>query len=323
MKTPSSEYSREDLHPESEYSSAFTQFLDTLSSIITESIHVLDVQHGRFCYICPNDLILCGFSTKDALKDRDGFLKKIVYPTDYTLCMEMRKAILQYLKTSKGKRDEIDHFSCTLRLRRKYTSLDNPLSQMIFLRIKPYRENGEWRYLICTAGSSTSKEAGRLYMFHTNGSVYDAYNFNSGHWKQNIIEPLTECEKAVLILAGQGYTINEIAGNLCKGYYTVCNQIKLIYSKLKVNTMQEAIDLSNHYHMIYAEVQDVKLQSAETADKKNRSSLADESFQRIQQYLDDGKSIRQTARQEGIAEGTVRYWIKQGKLKKQTLARVK
>jgi hypothetical protein len=46
-------------------------------------------------------------------------------------------------------------------LQRKYAS-ELPLPQMIFLRIKPCREEGELRYLICTAGNSTAKEAGNL-----------------------------------------------------------------------------------------------------------------------------------------------------------------
>ncbi|WP_160034749.1 helix-turn-helix transcriptional regulator [Parabacteroides chinchillae] len=39
----------------------------------------------------------------------------------------------------------------------------------------------------------------------------------------------------------QGKNTVEIASDLCKGQYTVRNQIKSLFSKLKVHSMQEAI----------------------------------------------------------------------------------
>lgn len=318
FQTPFPGNSQEDPDASSEYTSGFAGFLDKLSSIIPESIHVLDIRHRRFCYISPNDLVLCGYSTKDALKDRDGFLQEIVYPADYTLWTEMHTAILQYLKNEEEKQEEIDCFSCTYRLQRRHTFLANPLPQMIFLRIKPDWKDGELCYLIYTAGISTIKEAGNLRMYHKNGSIYKVYDFKSKRWKQNTIEPLTEYEKVILILAGQGYTIVEIARILCKGYNTVCNWRKQIYSKFKVHTIQEAVELAYHHGRIYTIEQErqERLQPAEMSAPPPQSSLTKDRIQRIQQYLYEGKSIRQAAKQEGLAEGTVRYWIKREKLKK-------
>ncbi|MDR2970047.1 MAG: helix-turn-helix transcriptional regulator [Tannerellaceae bacterium] len=293
-----------------------SRFLDKIASIAEVSIQIFDVRHRRFCYISPNDFILCGSSPEDAVEDRESFLKKTVYPADYTRRIEMHEAILTYLKNAKEKKDKIDYFSCTFRLQRKYASFENPLPQMIFLRIKPCREEGELRYLICTAGNSTAKEAGNLRLFHTGELTYEAYDFNTGRWKQNTIEPLTEYEKAILMLAGQGYGIKEMAAILGRGDNTVHNQLTRIYSKLKVHSMQEAIELANHHHMIYAMIRDVKPRQVETSGKKNRASLTDDDLQRIQQYLDDGKSIRKAARLEGATEGAIRYWIRQGKLEK-------
>jgi len=46
------------------------------------------------------------------------------------------------------------------------------------------------------------------------------------------------------------------------------------------------------------------------------SKLFPSVLERIQSELDKGKSVYSIAKQEGVSEGSIRYWIKQGELKK-------
>jgi len=46
------------------------------------------------------------------------------------------------------------------------------------------------------------------------------------------------------------------------------------------------------------------------------SKLFPEVLARIQSELDKGKSAYSIAKKEGISEGSIRYWIKKGQLKK-------
>jgi len=46
------------------------------------------------------------------------------------------------------------------------------------------------------------------------------------------------------------------------------------------------------------------------------SKLFPSVLERIQSEMDKGKSVSSIAKKEGISEGSIRYWIKQGKLKK-------
>jgi len=48
----------------------------------------------------------------------------------------------------------------------------------------------------------------------------------------------------------------------------------------------------------------------------NAHKILGERKERIQKKLDEGKSISRIAREEGIAEGGIRYHLKQGGLKK-------
>jgi DNA-binding CsgD family transcriptional regulator len=258
--------------------STLIRHFDIFSSITTESVYVLDILQKRFCYVKPDDFFLCGYPAKDALKEGVEFYPKIVYPEDLPLWMAMYKAVLQYLKKFKEKRDEIDCFSCTFRLQRKYSFISRPLPQMIYHRMTPLWENDELHYLICSVGSSTIKEAGNLCMHNKDGLRYEEYNLITKRWEDKKKVQLTERERAILILAGQGESPKEIANDLCKGHNTIRNQIKALFAKLKVHSMQEAIEFASYHRLIYPK-QDVGVQPIELPySKRSRVSVAEDMF---------------------------------------------
>jgi DNA-binding CsgD family transcriptional regulator len=291
------------------------RYFDVFSSIATESFYVLDVPRKQFCYVKPDDLFLCGFSAGEALREGYDFYSKIVYLEDLSLWTDMRKAVLRYIKNFEEKRDEIDYFSCTFRLQRKYSFRIHPLPQMIYHRMKPVWKDNESRYLICSVESSTAKEAGNLCMYSKDGLTYEEYSFRSKRWKRKTKEQLTERERAILMLAGQGKKSKEIASDLFKGQCTIRNQIKPLFSKLNVHSMREAIEFACRHRMIYP-MQNMEPQSIEAPCKRSRILITEDMSRRIQQYLDDGISIRQAARLEGISEPAIRYWIEKGRLRK-------
>lgn len=309
------EYTQEKPTVPGEQSYALIQYFDMLSSITTESLYVLDIPQKQFCYVKPDDLFLCGFSTEEALKEGYDFYSKIVYPEDLSLWTDMRKAVLRRLKNFEKIRDEIDYFSCTFRLLRRYSFISRPLPQMVYHRMKPVWTDNELRYLICSVESSTIKEAGNLHLYTKDGLIYEEYNFTTKRWKQKTKELLTERERAILMLAQQGKSSAEIADNLCKGQNTIRNQIKALFSKFEVHSMQEAIEFAC-YHCMISPKQDIEPQPIEASCKRSRVLLTEDMLQRIQQYLDDGKSVRQAAKLEGIAESAIRYWKNKERLRK-------
>lgn len=227
------------------------QCLDLFSPTTRESVYVVDVPQKQFRYVKSDNLFLCGFSVKDAQELGYDFFSKIVYPADLSLWTDIGEVLLRYLKKMEKKQDEIDYFTCTFRLQRTYSFISRPLPQMVYHRIKPVWVDNELRYLICSVGSSTGKEAGNLCLHNKDGSGYDEYNFIAKCWKQKVKKTLTERERAILMLAQQGKSTEEIANDLCKGHYTIRNQIKALFFKLEVHSMQEAIELAHNYGMIY------------------------------------------------------------------------
>jgi DNA-binding CsgD family transcriptional regulator len=283
------------------------------SAIITENFYVFDMQQKQFCCVRFDDFFLCGFSSEDAQRLGYDFFSKTVHKNDLPLWKKMHTAVFRYLNDCKTKRDEIDYFSCTFRLQHKYSFISRLLPQMVYQRMKPVWVDNEWRYMICSVESSVAKESGNLCMYNKNVLAYEKYNATTGRWKRKTTEPLTERESAILMLAQQGKNAKEIAGDLCKGYHTIRNQIKSIFSKLNAHSIREAIYIASCHRIIYTKTV-IQPQSFEVPDKRIRILLTDEIKQHIQQHLDDGKSIRKAAKLEGIAESAIRYSIKQGKI---------
>ena len=248
-----SEYAGRITDTVNEQESVFIQYCKLFSSIITDSFYVLDIVQKQFCYIKPDNLFLCDHSVEEAMRLGHDFYTQIIHPNDLPLWTNILKIIPQYLNDRKDKWNEIDYFSCTLRLLRKYSFSSRFLSQMIYQRMKPICLNNQLRYLICIVGSSTYKETGDLLLHNKNILIYEEYNFTTRRWKQQTRELLTEREKAILMLAQQGKSVVEIANDLCKGEYTIRNQIKALYTKLKVHSIQEAIEIVCYRRLLHSE----------------------------------------------------------------------
>ena len=240
-----SEYAGRITDTVNEQESVFIQYCKLFSSIITDSFYVLDIVQKQFCYIKPDNLFLCDHSVEEAMRLGHDFYTQIIHPDDLPLWTNILKIIPQYLDR-KDKWNEIDYFSCTLRLLRKYSFSSHFLSQMVYQRMKPICLNNNLRYLICIVENSTDKKAGNLFLHNKDKSTYEVYNFITRRWKQDKIEILTEREKAILMLAQQCKNTVEIANELCKGQHTIRNQIKALFNKLKVHSMQEALQISKN-----------------------------------------------------------------------------
>ena len=303
--------------PTTQDNSAFVQYLNALSSIVTESIYVIDVAANRFCYVSSNDLFLCGHAAEEALALGNDFYKKIVHSDDLRLWGKMYEAIFMYFKDFEERLDEVNYFSCTFKLQRNYSFHPRPLPQMVCHKMKPVWVEGELRYLFCSVGSSAIKESGNLCL-HDNQGLTFKYNPTTRRWKQNAAQPFTERERAILMLAQQGRNVKEIADLLFKSHYTIRNQLKPLLSKLNVHSLMEAIDIVSNNHMIYNPKQtnmELAPPPVTVSCRRHRKLLTEDMFQRIQKHLDDGLSIRYAALRIGISESAIRYWIGKGELR--------
>jgi DNA-binding NarL/FixJ family response regulator len=297
---------------------AFVNHMDILSAFTTESFYILDIRKRQICYVSPYTQNLCGYPVKEILDAGFNFYSKVVHHTDQLLMKTIHKALLRYCKRNGEQRAEIDYFSCTFRLQWKYDRHAQPISFVIYHRVKPvWDKDGELRYFLCSAGDTVLKE-GFLRLYYRNSMKYEAYNFTSGQWEQSEIKPLSDREKMILILARHGISRKEIAGLMCVGVKTLQNQMTTLFAKLGVKTILQAIVLVSNRRMLFGTKPAIikPLPTAGASPRHPRHVLTPDELQHIQQALDRGQSIRHVARQADVAESAIRYLIAHGKLHK-------
>ncbi len=226
------------------------QSFEQYASMVFGSVYVLDVLQRTICSVKADELFLCGFSTEEVTQLGYDFYARIIYVEDQPLWEDIYKCMLQYLYEHKDEQEKIDFFSCTFRLQRLISFVPHPLLQMVFHRMKPVWVDHELRYLICSLESSTYKKVGNLQLHYKNESNYNEFNFVTNRWTQTKKDILTEREKVILMLAQQGKNTIEMSDILCKGHCTIRNQIKALFSKLEIHTMQGAIEVARNFHMI-------------------------------------------------------------------------
>ena len=283
------------------------QYCRMFSAVITGSFYVLDISKKRFIYIKPDDLLLCGYSVKEAMKLNFDLFPLIIHPEDLSLWNNFLEIIPQHLQALHEKRNEIDHISCTVRLIRKNSYTKDPLSQVLYQRMIPVWKNEKISYLICSVESVAYKKNG-FCLHYKNSLTYEKYEPAVGSWSTHTMSLLNERERILLNLSRQGLNSNEISETLCRSKHTIQNQIKALFVKLNVHSIQEAIERANHCNLLhpYKEKKiDFPNETIHSSPKKINKKLMCE----IQILLDKGKSIRSIASMVDIAESTIRSWI--------------
>ena len=102
-------------------------------------------------------------------------------------------------------------------------------------------DSGDLWLVLCTASFSSSKSPGHYVMRLHRDEEYMLYNVEKGRWYHKEGVSLSFEEKEILLLSSQGYTVKEIAAVLSKSEDTIKMYKRVMFSKLKVKSIAEAI----------------------------------------------------------------------------------
>jgi hypothetical protein len=106
------------------------------------------------------------------------------------------------------------------------------------------------------------------------------------------------------------------------------NNFRYITSKFILQGLCKLVDISDCFHVSYDSVKRYVKKLEQLGENGfftpinykggGCSKLLPKVIVRMQKHIDDGKSNSEIARLEGVTEGSIRYAIKTGKLKKKT-----
>ena len=103
---------------------------------------------------------------------------------------------------------------------------------------------------ICTISLAAGNEPGNVIMKKPGAGTFYQYSLYDHKWEERKEIILTDNEREVLSLSTQGYTMNDIADNICKSVDTVKAYKRSIFQKMDVKNIAEALTYAQNHQLI-------------------------------------------------------------------------
>lgn len=284
--------------------------LEDFATMTVDAVYVLDFLHRKFAYVANRDLFLHGHSVDKAMTLGYDFFPKIIHPNDLPLFAEIHAVILRRL-CGMSDAGGINYFSFSLRMGRQSQYL------MGYHKLKPVFVEGQIRYGMGMVIPSLLASPGHL-RTHNNGADYEEYSIEKRKWDERTGWSLSDREKEILRLTLRGKTGRQAADILCISYKTFQHEKEMLYKKLNIHSLMQAIDYTLEEQLLLSNnlIYHAPTPDRQQGCRRTRHLITPDMILRIQEGLNQGHSVNSIAKQEHIAESAIRYTIVKGRLEK-------
>lgn len=224
---------------------------DTLSSMITEALVILDFEQKNFRYIPNHDLILCGYTQETPKNLGYDFFKNIIHPNDISFGIKIYNIVLQSLNNNEWLADQINYFSFLLRVKSSLSSDNKSNYLMTYVKLKPQWLNEQLRYGICMLSVSVIRKQDNQLCAHYKNQDHSNYSFKTKEWTHYPFSPLSKRQKEMLVWAQQGFSLKETAVKMGVSDKTIESIRCALFDKFGVNTIEQAIQYASNRRLIY------------------------------------------------------------------------
>lgn len=234
--------------PQERYSNigTYIQSAEAFSRNMFRPVFIVDMYKKNFLYISEKFSFLLDYTKSDHLfSSGQQYIPSLAHEEISTLKVIFEKAYDLFLSYPIADRMKLVfsysfNSHCYGRKRVVRQSL-TPLA---------LTDDGDLWLVLCITSLSSSKTSGNYVMRLDTNNEYLLYNPEKGRWylKEGIY--LTSEEKEILLLSSQGYTMKEIATILCKSLDSIKMHKRVLFSKLDVKCITEAVLASLNGNLI-------------------------------------------------------------------------
>lgn len=229
------------------YMGMYVQFLEAVSRITYKSIYVIDYFKKNFLHVAKNPLFLCGMSAEEVKEMGYEFYLRNVIEDDLPLLLEINRIGFTFA-ASVAPADRLEYS----------LGYDFHIIQpsgkpiLIHHEITPLHltRDGKIWLALCIVSLSSQTKSGNIEVTRHGYNLRWKYDMNSKKWIQSPRIELKDYEKDILLLSSQGYTMNEISGKIYKSIDTIKGYKRVLFEKLNVDNISEAISLSIQQKLI-------------------------------------------------------------------------
>lgn len=216
-----------------------SQLFDLIKKVLIDeyqSFYIIDYLQKKFVYVHDNALFLCGLTPNEFMNMGYEFYAQYVHPEDITFLYEVNKiGFTSYQKLSKEDKEKDIYISYDFRIKNGNNYL--PIHHTLIPLVK---DNEQQIVLaLCKVSLTDQKNfgaiTGRL------GNKIFTWNKEKKSWDENPSILLNNKEKEIICLSSQGYTEKELAERLKLSESGIKKRKKLLFHKLNVQNMSEAI----------------------------------------------------------------------------------
>lgn len=211
-----------------------------------QCVYVIDYFKKNFLYVSENISYWCGYSADDVKDMGYKFYLKNVPEEEQQMLLEINQKGFEHYNSIPVE-DRV-HSSISY----DFHIINNKKRRLVNHHLTPMLldEEGRIWLALCTISISSSTKAGNIVFKKEGENSFFEYSLTKHRWVQNKGISISEVEKDILLLSAQGYTMNEISDKLCKSIDTIKTYKRVLFSRLGVKNIVEAISFASNYRLL-------------------------------------------------------------------------
>lgn len=211
-----------------------------------QCVYVIDYFKQNFLYVSENLAYWCGLDSDKIKSAGYQFYLDYVPEKEQQMLLEINKKGFD-LFNEIPLAERLDYtisYDFHIIHGRKLRLVNHHLTPMVLTK------DGRIWLALCTISMSSRNTPGHIIMKKYDSKSYYEYALEKHKWIKKEGITLSEAERDVLILSAQGYTMNDIADNLCKSVDTIKAYKRALFSKLEVKNIAEALSYATNYRLL-------------------------------------------------------------------------
>ena len=211
-----------------------------------QSVYIIDYIKKGFVYVSDSLALLCGEDT-DKIREFGYELYIRHVPEEVQKMLpEINEAGFRLFNSfpEAERKNYFISYDFNITCGRKKTLVNHKLTPFVLT------DDGRILLALCTISPSAKKEPGHVMMRHTGSDEYHEYDFDLHRWVQKKEKPLSELERGILLLSARGYTMSQIALDVCKSVDTIKTCKRLLFERFEVTSIVEALTFATNCRLL-------------------------------------------------------------------------
>lgn len=211
-----------------------------------QCVYIIDYFRKDFLYVSDNVEMLCGEPAEKVREFGYDLYLKHVPEEEQKMLLDINSEGFNKANTIPPE-ERVEYtisYDFHLMNGRKKRLINHTLTPLMMTR------DGRIWLALCTISPSTKSKPGNVVLKKADENWCYTYSLVTHRWERREAVTLSEIERDILRLSSQGYTMEDIATQLCRSVDTIKTYKKRLFAKLEVRSIAEALSYATNYKLL-------------------------------------------------------------------------